>query len=74
VALVRDILTFDPHHVEAYVALGGMMGELEDWGAAERYYRAAITEKPDFADVYNNYGAYLHKRGQYWAYIHKRGQ
>lgn len=61
--MLQRAMDIDRHNVEALMTLGGMMAELNRWTEAEHLYREAITEKPDFADVYYHYGTYLHLKG-----------
>lgn len=62
--MLERALEIDPHHVEALFSLGGMMVTGGRWTEAEKYLHSAIVEKPDFADAYNNYGAYLDRKGE----------
>lgn len=62
--MLQRAMDIDRHNVEALMTLGGMMAELNKWTEAEHLYREAITEKPDFADVYYHYGTYLHLKGK----------
>lgn len=61
--MLQKAVEIDPHNVEALMTLGSMMAELNRWKEAEHLYSRAITEKPDFAEVYHNYGTYLHLKG-----------
>ena len=62
--MLQMAMDIDRHNVEALMTLGGMMAELNKWTEAEHLFREAITEKPDFADVYYHYGTYLHLKGK----------
>jgi Tfp pilus assembly protein PilF len=62
--MLQRAMDIDRHNVEALMTLGGMMAELNKWTEAEHLFREAITEKPDFADVYYHYGTYLHLKGK----------
>lgn len=61
--MLKRALEIEPLNVDGLTTLGGMMAELQRWEEAEVLFREAITEKPDFAEAYHNYGAYLHLKG-----------
>ena len=63
VNLLKTALDLDPHYSEALLSLGKTMMDLHRWSEAEKYFKAAITEKPDFAKAYNFYGVYHFKQG-----------
>ncbi|XP_041351653.1 protein O-mannosyl-transferase TMTC1-like [Gigantopelta aegis] len=65
VNLLKQALDLDPHYSEALLSLGKIMMDLHRWSEAEQYFKAAITEKPDFAKAYNFYGVYHFKQGNY---------
>ncbi|KAL5010414.1 hypothetical protein ScPMuIL_012719 [Solemya velum] len=63
IQIMTEALNADPYNLDVLMSLADMMVDVENWSEAERYYQAVMQEKPDFANAYNNFGAFLFKRG-----------
>ncbi|XP_033740558.1 protein O-mannosyl-transferase TMTC1-like [Pecten maximus] len=64
VSLLQRALEIDPSYKEAFVALAGMMVETQNWNEADRLFQSAMSNNPMSAQVYHNYGTFLHRRGE----------
>lgn len=66
IQIMTEALNADPYNLDVLMSLADMMVDVENWSEAERYYQAVMQEKPDFANAYNNFGAFLFKRGTFF--------
>ena len=59
----QQAVLLDPNNPQAYINLGGLYYQLQDFDRAIEQFRRAINIKPDFANAYYNLGYALKEKG-----------
>ena len=62
--LYTEAIALNPEHVLAYVARGGILGELENYTAAIADYDAALALNPELAGAYGGRGLARYRNGE----------
>jgi len=63
-AAYREVLSADPHHVEAWHCLGKLAHQAGDMEAANRCISKAIELKPDYAEAHLDLGNVFKDQGR----------
>lgn len=61
----RNILSFNPNHIDAHYNLGKSLQEQNDLEGAILAYQQALSLKPDHVDAFFNMGNALHEQGEF---------
>ena len=69
ILLIKKAVHLTAPNAQLFLTLGNLLAQNNQMDEAQKFFEAAISMKPNYADAYNHYGSFFQQKGKFFIIV-----